>query len=267
VHLHSSNAGAVGRLAFPFGGGVKIIYTPRAYGFLQLDLKPWKIVLYRVIEKVLGKFPHTTIACGQGEYELAKNLARKTEVINNSISTDYLDEIAGQRAKNKRFTVLSAGRISYQKNFPQFVEVAKAFEGQDIDFVWVGGAVPEKVVLTSNIKVTGWMDYTDSVKLIASADLYVQTSLWEGLSLTVLEAMGLGLPVLLSDAVGNKEMVVDGQDGFVCPLTEDFIQKITLLKGDAALREGLGHAARAKIKTEYNYEGCKQQWLLAYEVS
>ena len=54
-----------------------------------------------------------------------------------------------------------------------------------------------------NIKCTGWIERKELENYLVNADIYLSTSLWEGLPLSVLEAMSIGLPVVLSDCVGN----------------------------------------------------------------
>jgi len=265
LHLHSSKAGAIGRLAFPLGGGIKILYTPRAYGFLQLDITPAKRFIYWAIERVLGVFPHITVACGMGEYMLSKKLARQQTVICNAISTERLDKLAQNKKDFKKFTVSSAGRISPQKNFPLFAELAGSFEAQGVDFLWIGGGdIPEEISIPKNLKLTGWMDYEDCIAHMSGSDVYIQPSLWEGLSLTMLEAMGLGLPVVSSDAVGNKEMIKDGVDGFVCSDKASYIDVLSKLVEDESLRKSLGQAARHKAETEYGMERCQNAWKEMY---
>lgn len=264
LHLQSSKAGAIGRLAFPFGGGMKILYTPAAYGFLQLNLSRKKRFIYRFLEKILGFTNHTTVACGMGEYKLAKQVATKADVICNSIAIDSLDEIAGERSLNDDFTIISSGRISYQKNFPLFVDIAKKFEQDNIKFIWIGGEVPEDVKIPSNMVVTGWIERDESVKIMSKAHIYLQTSLWEGLSITVLEAMGLGLPIVISDAVGNKEMIDNGKDGFICSELETYLQAIKKLIADEDLRKEFSQNARKKIQEQYSDENCKEQWINMY---
>lgn len=267
LHLQSSIAGGVGRIAFPFGGGMNVLYTPRAYGFLQLDMHPLKRFAYWGIEKVFGTLPHTTVACGKGEHMLAQKIARKSDVVLNSIAIERLDGIIKNPKKHKTFTVISSGRICPQKNFPMFVDVARHFADKNVNFIWVGGGdMPEGLELPSNLKLTGWMQYEDSIKEMARADVYFQPSLWEGLSLTVLESMGLGLPVVLSNAVGNKEMVEEGVDGFVCSTKDQYISAIEKLREDGSLRTAFGKAARAKIISEYNNEKCKADWKRVYGI-
>lgn len=265
LHLHSSKAGAIGRLAFPFGKrGMKIIYTPRAYAFLQLDMHPLKRFIYWAVEKFLGVFPHTTVACGKGEYTLATKIARKSDIVLNSISINYIDSLVQKTPKNKVFTVVSSGRICPQKNFPMFVDVARYFEGADVQFVWIGGEIPPEMHIPSNLTVTGWMPYETSIKEMAKADVYFQPSLWEGLSLTVLESMAMGLPIVLSNAVGNREMVNHGVDGYICHLKEEYIEAISKLKESEDLRQSFGAAARTKILEEYNHEKTLSDWKRVY---
>lgn len=267
LHLHSSKAGGVGRLAFPFGRkGMKIIYTPRAYGFLQLDMNPLKRFIYWALEKILGVFPHTTVACGKGEYSLACGIARKKDVVLNSIDVDYMKKLAGDVQKNDMFTVVSSGRICPQKNFPMFVDVARAFEGQGVQFIWIGGELPEGMMLPANLSLTGWMPYEASIQEMAKADVYFQPSLWEGLSLTVLESMAMGLPIVLSDAVGNKEMVDHGVDGYVCHTRDDYVEAISALQNSEELRQSFGQEACAKILDEYNHEKTCADWHRIYGV-
>ena len=80
-----------------------------------------------------------------------------------------------------------------------------------------------------NIKCTGWIERKELENYLASADIYLSTSLWEGLPLSVLEAMSIGLPVVLSDCVGNKDLVED--NGFLyskkneaCNILKDLIK-------------------------------------------
>lgn len=266
IHLQSSKAGAIGRLAFPFGGGMKILYTPAAYGFLQLNLSPKKRFIYKFLEKILGYTKHTTLACGEGEYRLAQKIARKSDVICTSISTEKLDKIAGDRSFYDEFTVVSSGRISFQKNFPLFVQIAKEFEASKIKFIWIGGELPEDVEIPNNMTVTGWMQHGESVEVMSKAHIYLQTSLWEGLSNTVLEAMGLGLPIVISDAIGNKEMVSEGVDGFVCNQLNGYVTAINKLIEDDELRLQFSKNARKKIKEQYNTDTYKDKLKQVYDI-
>lgn len=260
MHLHSSKAGALGRLAFPCSNNMRILYSPRAYGFLQQNLSKPKKQIYYLLEKILGKTCHTTVACGEAEYQLAKRFAKQTILIKNAVDISYLEKHSKQNNKYKKITIASSGRISEQKNFPLFVEVAKQFLKTDIRFLWVGGDAPSDIELPENVTVTGWVNQDEAINYISQSHIYIQTSLWEGLSLTVLEAMGMGLPVVISDAVGNAEMVNEGEDGYVCASVEDYVKHIKALSADKAHREALSKNAKAKIEAEYSYKKSKKLW-------
>jgi glycosyltransferase involved in cell wall biosynthesis len=65
-----------------------------------------------------------------------------------------------------------------------------------------------------NIKITGWfLDREDALTALNTIDIYIQTSLWEGLPIAVLEAMAMQ-PVLATNNIGNKDVVVHNETGF-----------------------------------------------------
>ncbi|WP_083692223.1 glycosyltransferase [Seonamhaeicola sp. S2-3] len=56
-------------------------------------------------------------------------------------------------------------------------------------------------------------------------DIYIQTSLWEGLPITILEAMALGKVVIATNVIGNKDAVVNGETGYLCNTAFEFKEK------------------------------------------
>jgi glycosyltransferase involved in cell wall biosynthesis len=90
---------------------------------------------------------------------------------------------------------------------------------------------------------------------MAGLDAYIQTSIWEGLPASVLEAMALSKPVISSGAVGNRDLVKLGKNGFIATDAEEFIQAIKLLNKDEALRHAFGENSRAMIQESYSVPG------------
>jgi glycosyltransferase involved in cell wall biosynthesis len=94
----------------------------------------------------------------------------------------------------------------------------------------------------------------DAVRaLLDDADLFVHSSLGEGISNGVLEAMASGLPVVTTDCGGMREAVTDGPDGFVVPVRDVAAMTAALvaLTGDAGLRQRMGRAARATVEHRF----------------
>ena len=84
-------------------------------------------------------------------------------------------------------------------------------------------------------------------------DIFVLSSLREGLPNSILEAMALGLPVVTTDVAGAKELVVNGETGFVVPQkdSEGLARAIVTLLVDHEYRDRMGKAGRERIESEF----------------
>ena len=107
----------------------------------------------------------------------------------------------------------------------------------------------------------------DVHRFFALADLSVLTSLSEGLSITILESMRQGVPVVVTDVGGNPEIVRQGRTGFLVPPAEPrpFADAVIRLLRDSALRERFGREARRVISEEFNLEGVVERYGRIYD--
>ena len=148
--------------------------------------------------------------------------------------------------------------------------------------VWMGRDCPEKNLLRlrriwAEIEKThpDWTldihhNTSDVVGAYAKASISVLTSKAEGFSLTTLEAQQMGLPVVAFDCpYGPSDIVIDGETGYLIPLTIDgseekadklFIEKLTYLMNHADIRREMGSAAR-KAAGRFNKQQIMNQWL------
>ncbi|MBI4317904.1 MAG: glycosyltransferase family 4 protein [Chloroflexi bacterium] len=96
--------------------------------------------------------------------------------------------------------------------------------------------------LASHVHFAGWLDEPDMAAHLNAADVYVTTSLSDGTSASMLEAMACGLPMVVSDAPAYFEWVQDGVNGFVVPRrdSEYLAERIITLLSDGALRDDMG---------------------------
>src|SRR5690606_16369073 len=135
IHLHSSKAGVIGRIASKSYLNARVYYTPNGFSFLRQDISPIKKILFKTTEfltnKLLGGI---TIACGDTEFELAKNIG-KAVLVRNGIDIKSLGHII-KNSNNEIFTIGSIGRLSYQKNPSLFNNIAEKFP--DLKFIWIG---------------------------------------------------------------------------------------------------------------------------------
>ncbi len=107
----------------------------------------------------------------------------------------------------------------------------------------------------------------DIGRFYRAMDVSVLTSLSEGLSITLLESMAYGLPVVVTDVGGNPEVVVEGETGFVVPPkdVDAFVERVVTLLKDEDLRKRFGSAARARATSEFSMARVNDRYLKLYE--
>ena len=265
IHAHSSKAGALVRLAFPTGS-LPVIYSPRGYSFLQKDKGRLGRAAFWTMERVLGALPHITVGCGLGEYSLARSVAGRAVLIPNMINpADFLDAALLRPDPDGPLRVAMAGGIRPQKNFPLFCRIAANWADSPMRFVWIGdGEIPEGTHVPANVEITGWLTRADVLRTLAGCHVYMQTSLWEGLPIAMLEGMALGLPVLACPAVGNTELVIEGGNGFLCADAASFVAGLARLDRDRALLGRLGAASRRLVEQHHAVDRVAHRWLSLY---
>ncbi|HEX9151331.1 MAG TPA: glycosyltransferase [Flavobacterium sp.] len=241
IHLHSSKAGVLGRFAcFLLFKKKKVFYTPHGYSFLRTDISIWNKKIYWIIEKSFQKlFGGETIACGDTEYEIAKKMG-KSSLVRNGINIEYVtDKIA--EYNNEVLTIGIAGRITFARNPKLFNAIALKFP--DFNFVWIGDGELAHEITAPNIRITGWfLERDNALKELNTIDIYIQTSLWEGLPIAVLEAMAMKKPVVATNIIGNKDVVCHNETGFLFNEIEELDNYFEILK-DEKTRKIFGEKA------------------------
>lgn len=215
LQLHSSKAGVLGRIsARILGLQHRTFYLPHGVSFARKDVSSRKRDFYVLIEKIANLFAGTVIACSQSEKDLlASHGIKNVTVINNGIKVSSVEP--DYKIPGRPLVFGTVGRITYQKNPRMFNEIAKHFIGDErVRFLWIGdGELRHEIQENEQVKVTGWVTPEEVRQYLRQVDIYISTALWEGLPLSVLEAMNLGKPLLLSDCVGNVDTVRDGKNG------------------------------------------------------
>ena len=245
IHLHSSKAGVIGRFAFN-GKDTPLYYTPHGYSFLMEDCRPAARMFFRAIERICAKRNCMTISCSYGEHQETLKLTKRATYINNGINTDDIDKMLEKvKSVEHPFTVFTLGRICYQKNPVLFNTIAEAMP--DITFLWIGDGELKSELKSPNIVITGWVDRTEALRLSANADLFLLTSLWEGLPISLLESMYMKKTCVVSDVIGNHDVIHNGKNGFVCRTVDEF--KKAILSDSTSV---LTTAAYEEVINDYN---------------
>ena len=245
IHLHSSKAGVIGRIAFN-GKDVPLFYTPHGYSFLMENYNSTKRAMFKIIETVMAKRNCTTISCSPGEHQETLRLTKKAMYVNNGINTAELDKMLEKVEKVEHpFTVFTLGRICYQKNPKLFNDIAEAMP--DVIFLWIGEGELRAELNSPNIEITGWVDRDEALRRSLNADVFILTSLWEGLPISLLESMYMKKLCVVSDVIGNHDVITNGRNGFVCKSASDFIKCIEIQNNKKMIDE-----AYKDIQNSYN---------------
>lgn len=162
---------------------------------------------------------------------------------------NMLDAVAiGQKAGNSPYTgdmlhIVSVGRLAPEKHFENIIPVAKALRDMSTDFVWhIVGDGSEQARLESLIVENDLKDHvilegskTNPYPYMKYADLFVHPSYVESQGLTVLEAMALGVPCVVTKSRGPCEFIEDGINGLLTEqVPEDLTAKVLeILKNHA----------------------------------
>lgn len=249
IHLHSSKAGTLGRWAFS-GRKTALFYTPHGYSFLMADCGWKKRLLFKMIEIVSAKRNCTVISCSEGEHMETLKLTKKAAYVNNGINIAKLQQLIYNSVpvKKKKFTVFTLGRICAQKNPVLFNWIAEALP--EVQFIWIGDGELRHELKSSNIKITGWVKREKALQYSLEADVFLLVSLWEGLPMSLLEAMYMKKVCVVSDVVGNHDVIHTNQNGYVCHKPSDFVKAIREVMKNG--QDILAERAYEDVIREYN---------------
>ncbi|MCM8784043.1 MAG: glycosyltransferase family 4 protein [Candidatus Omnitrophica bacterium] len=254
VHTHSPKAGFLGRWAAKIAKVPIIIHTVHGFPFYENQkfiLKKIYILMERITAKITDKL---VVVC---ESDFKKGISAKIGSEDRYILIREGIEIVKQKQKKSLYNRLN---ISYsfpligmvaclkpQKAPLDFVKgaflVKKRFP--KAKFILVGGGPLYKEVkrlirrlnLENNFSLLGWRE--DAIEIISLFDIFVLTSIWEGLPLVILEAMSLGKPIVATDVDGIRELIEDGENGFLVEPGDyyNLAQKIMFILEEENLRK------------------------------
>lgn len=267
IHLHSSKAGFLGRVAAKLNNQQnKVIYTTHGISFLRKDISNKKLQLYILLEKIGNLCGRKTIACSRSEAEFIQSKGIKCSYINNGIKLKN-KEIEILKKNTEELKIVTVGRITTQKNPKLFNAIAENFiKNKNIKFIWIGEGELKEQLSSKNIKITGWLSQEEVQQQLRKTDIYLSTSSWEGLSLAVLKAMENSLPLVLSDCVGNINLVEEDYNGFLFKTKEKAIEKINFLIKDKEKIKELGENSYLLLKKEFDIQNMVVKYIFEYQI-
>ncbi|WP_062542111.1 glycosyltransferase [Rufibacter tibetensis] len=265
VHLHSSKSGLLGRLACRMAGVKNVVYTPNGAPFLSAG-SPIMNFLFKQIEKIGSGVGGQVVCCSASEMAEYHKIGIEATYINNGVSLKDHSIGVSSKTKGRKFQVITTGRIEDQKNPALFNKIATFFEDYDqIEFIWAGEGKERAALTSKNIVITGWQEPDTVKELVSQADVFISTSLFEGLSFSVLEALALKKPVLLSNCVGNADIVMTGLNGDVFNNDIEAIVKILNYFNNQEMLEVMGDYSFEVCSTKFNVDSNFKDYKTAYQ--
>ena len=257
IHLHSSKAGILGRLAIS-GKKVRMFYNPHGFSFLKKDDSIIKRAVYWTIEKITAIVNKkcTIVACSYGEYGQAKKLNKNAIWINNGVNIKKLEkEISDIKYKEIDYNdvkICTIGRIGYQKNPDMFNGIAQKF--LNFKFMWIGEGDLKNRLTSPNIEITGWKENKEVLELLNNNDIFILTSLWEGLPVALLEAMYMRKICVVSNCIGNKDVIINGENGYISNNINEFENNIKRIITNKEKNDIIISKAYQDVIEKYNVE-------------
>ncbi len=260
VHSHLFWSTVVARLGTP--KRIPLITTIHAFVASSLEYRPWRM---HVVEKLTYKFRKSTIvAVAKGaldEYFSFINVKPyKACSLYTFVDTAVFNEenAAVKNESSPVFRIISVGNLKEQKNHSFLLEAFKELKHENISLDIYGKGVLEpalqKIIDEQQLKVTLKGQVKDIQQRIQQYDLFVMSSFYEGFALSVLEAMALRMPLLLSDIGSFKEQCADTAIYYNLNSTRDFVSKLLSMKNNRQQLNTLGTAAKERVLKNFTLE-------------
>ena len=273
VHAHAPISGLLGRAAAKIAGVPRIAYT--CHGFLFNQPGPaWRAKLSLALERGAGRITDTYLTVSEEEAGDARRLGihpNAVPVLNGRDPARFHPDAEARAAiraelgaTDEDCVVVAVSRLVRHKGYPELLQAMAATPPNCV--LWVVGErlatdhgedlephfARAEAALPGRVKRLGYRH--DVPRVLAAADAFTLPSHFEGLPMSIIEAMLTGLPVVATDISGAREQVVDGETGFLVPpaTVEPLAEALTALAADPALRARQGEAGRTRALDRFD---------------
>ena len=226
IDSHNYYAGLLGRIAAKICN-IRSVHTPHLYNFHKA--KGFTRYRYYIQENILGRFFSQDVICvSDSEVVEVEKLVKpeKIKVIHNGVFIPKIRNESNDYESKDKLVVGFIGRIEEEKRVIDILSAAEKLP--HISFIIAGkGSLEDELTCKHghlrNVKFLGFVD-NPTENFYPKIDIYLQPSLFEGLSCSILEALAAGLPIITTNVPGNSELI--NNNGFlVKPKSPDDIVK------------------------------------------
>jgi len=285
LHAHMVHANLLARLARLLAPVPVLICTAHStyevsHRAGKLREITWRERAYRLTD-FLCDFTSQVSQAGLERYLAVRAAPRhKIRVVHNGIDIQRFCFSASERERvrtelgaGEAFVWLAVGRLEPQKDYPVLIQ-SFAQLGRNDSVLWIAGEgrlreelenLVRALGLEGRVRLLGKRD--DIPALMSAADAFVLSSLSEGFPLVIIEAMACELPVVATDSGGPREIVEDGQTGFLVPPKDPGAlaqAMLRLMNLPEAKRRKMGKLGREKVVAKYSLDHIVDQWEALY---
>lgn len=285
IHAHTSKPGFLARLA-AVGTGIPTVFRPACFAFHD-GVPKLTAVFYAGIERIAALFftnKIITVCNDERNLALRYHVGSEAQLINiyTGIELNRFDKSVNRKEvrlslniPEEAFLIGTVGRLSKQKAPSDFVNAAlKVHQSYpDAYFVWVGDGelMVETQELVASLELEEVFRFARHSRnipdILKSMDCFVLASHWEGFSISVLEAMAAGLPVIVSRVSGASEAVLEGTTGCVVPIgdTEKLANAIGHMISNPEKAKMFGESGRRRMEQKFTLNRMVREIEQVYE--
>ncbi|MEG1887034.1 MAG: glycosyltransferase, partial [Oscillospiraceae bacterium] len=234
VHCHTETGGILTRLSMSADKSAKYVYTPHGMSFYKGSSLKSRLIYYPIEKWICSKMS-ANLAMNSEESENLEKWDRKTAKFIHGIGLDlseFRKEADGQK-KRLEFDIppdakliLSVGELNNNKNHSVVLKAISEIPDSNIYYMVCGDGENRESLksLASELKMENRLVLTgfryDIKEIYRIADVFAFPSYQEGLSVSLMEAMAAGLPIVCSKIRGNVDLIEEGNGGFLLEPTD-----------------------------------------------
>jgi sugar transferase (PEP-CTERM/EpsH1 system associated) len=270
LHTHNPQAHLHGAIAARLARVPAVVHTKHGREYMERPVLAWAS---RLASRWTSRFVAVSVDAASVAREIEGVPAARVRVIHNGIDTGLFPVRAPRAALAPRRAV-TVGRLSPIKDHATLLHAVRRVVDSvptfQLDIVGDGPLRPELEALCETLGLCGCVHfhgYHEQVaRFLDAADFFVLSSISEGVSIALLEAMASGLPAVATDVGGNREVVVSGETGYLVPSrAHDVLAAVMLrIQSDDAGLERMGRAARRRVEEQFNLRTVVQQYERLY---
>lgn len=265
IHCHTPIAGAISRIICK-KSNTRCIYTAHGFHFFKgAPLRNW--IIFYPIEKWLSKYTDILITINLEDYERAKvNFKMKKLKYVPGVGIDMdkfklkdFDKESYRKKlklKEKDFAILSVGELNKNKNHEIVIRAIAKLDNKNIHYFIAGEgnlrqylvSLSEALNISNQVHLLGFRN--DIPELNNSVDVYILPSIREGLNVSLMEAMASGLPTIVSDIRGNKDLITENINGLLFNPNDyhKLTENLKTLSGNKKVQNIMKNNNKEKIK-------------------